>query len=216
MKNRFAMMILFLIFSVASVIFVDSANSQPRFGGLLRATINSNPASLDPMLEGGESELIPAAHIFETALATGLEGDIFDCVCAYEEKDEGKIIELTLSKGVKFHDGSLVTIDDVKASTDRWLANVNFAKSHVGSKLESLETVGNKLIFTFKEQAPLALIAIAAWNRGLYVIPKAICEKYPDSKIENNDLIGTGPYLFKEYQAGRFIILEKFRDYVPR
>ena len=70
-------------------------------------------------------------------------------------------------------------------------------------------------MFTFKNPAPLALTAIATWDQGLYIIPKKICEKYPDSKIENSDLIGTGPYVFKEYQVGRFVVLEKFRDYVP-
>lgn len=215
MKKKISLLVLLLILSAAFAAFASTAPVQPRFGGILKATINSNPISFDPMLEGGSNELIPAAHIFETALATGPGGDIYACVCTYEEKNKGMILELTLRDGVKFHDGSVVTIEDVKASTDRWLASVNFSKSHVGSRLESLETAGNKLVFTFKNPAPLALTAIATWDQGLYIIPKKICEKYPDSKIENSDLIGTGPYVFKEYQVGRFVVLEKFRDYVP-
>ncbi len=216
MKSKFGLAVLLLALMAVFTILGDAACSEPRYGGLLKATINSNPASLDPMFESGESELIPASHIFETALATGLEGDTYDCVCSYEEKNGGMVLELTLRDGVKFHDGSEVSIEDVKASTDRWLANVSFAKSHVGSKLESLETEGNRLIFTFKESAPLALIAIGAWSRGLYIFPKSVCEKYPDSKIENNDLVGTGPYAFKEYQPGRFVALERFEGYAPR
>jgi peptide/nickel transport system substrate-binding protein len=214
MKRRSVLLAILLTAVFAFAAFAAPDPAQPRFGGILKATINSNPASLDPMLEGGENELIPAAHIFETALTTGLEGGIFAGVCTYEVKNDGRVIELTLRDGVKFHDGSTVTIGDVKAATDRWLANVRFAKSHVGAKMESLETVGNKIIFTFKEPAPLALTAIATWDRGLYIIPKSVCEKYPDAKIENIDLIGTGPYTFKDYQVGRFVVLEKFKEYV--
>ncbi len=215
MKTKLALLIMVLISLAASAALAGPSPSEPRFGGVLRATINSNPASLDPVLEGGENEQIPAGHIFETALTTGLEGSVYAGVCTYEVKNGGKTIELTLRDGVKFHDGSTVSIDDVKASADRWLANVNFAKSHVGKKLERLETVDNKLIFTFKEPAPLALTAISTWDRGLYIVPKSICEKYPNSKIENDDLVGTGPYAFKDYQVGRFVLLEKFKEYVP-
>ena len=215
MKRKFSLVVLLLVLAVSAVLG-NAAHGEPRYGGLLKATINSNPASLDPIFETGESELIPASHIFETALATGLEGDIYDCVCTYEQKNDGMVLELTLRDGVEFHDGSAVAIEDLKASADRWLANVSFAKSHVGSKLESLEVEGSKLIFTFREPAPLALIAISAWSRGLYIFPRWLCEKYPDSKIENSDLTGTGPYMFREYQAGRFVVLEKFKGYVPR
>lgn len=190
-------------------------SSQPEYGGVLKATINADPASLDPMLEGSESEQIPAGHIFETALATDREGNIHASVCTYEVKDEGRTLVLSVREGVKFHNGATVTIEDLKASVARWLANVKFAKSHVASKMKSVEIVDGKLVFTFNQVAPLALTAIGAWDRGLYVLPKTVCEKYPDKKIENVDLIGTGPYKFKDHQADRFVILEKFKDYVP-
>ena len=215
MRGRAALLLVtvtaLLIFGAAAAF----AASEPVYGGMLKATINANPSSLDPILEGSENEQIPASHIFETALATDLKGDAFPSVCTYETKDDGNVVILSVRDGVKFHDGSAVTIADVEASAKRWLANVRFAKSHVESKLEKMAVEDGKLILTFKATAPLALTAISAWDRGLYVFPKAICEKYPDTKIENADLIGTGPYKFKDAQSGRFVILEKFKDYVP-
>lgn len=189
--------------------------AEPKFGGVLKVTINGDPASLDPVLEGSESEQIPAAHIFETALATDIEGNIFPSVCTYEVKDGGNTIELSVRGGVKFHDGSPVTVGDVEASAKRWFANVKFAKSHVEAKMKSMAVEDGRLVLRFSSPAPLALTAIAAWDRGLYVFPKAVCEKYPDSKIESADLIGTGPYKFKDIQAKRFVLMEKFKDYVP-
>jgi peptide/nickel transport system substrate-binding protein len=204
-------MVLVLTAAIVSPAFA----ATPKFGGTLKATVNSDPASLDPILEGAESEQIPASHIFETALTTDPKGDIFAGICTYEERDDGMTLVLSIRDGVKFHDGSAVTIDDILASAKRWLANVNFAKSTVGSKLNNMNAEDGKLVFRFSKPAPLALTAIAAWDRGLYVFPKSVCEKYPDSKIENADLIGTGPYKFADHQPDRFVKLEKFNDYIP-
>lgn len=215
MKRIVAVLAFIFAMTAAMTSGEEAARQAPRFGGVLKATINSNPASFDPMLESGEYELIPASHIFETALNTGIEGEIYDGLCTYEVRDGGLTLELTLRDRLKFHDGASVTAADLEASAKRWLANVAFAKAAVGGKLAAMEVADNGLIFTFKEAAPLALTAIGAWNRGLYVLPKGVCEKYPDGKIEKDGLVGTGPYVFKDYQIDRFVLLEKFRDYVP-
>ena len=208
-----------LAFMLATAVFLGPVEAAvplaPRFGGVLKATINSNPASFDPMLESGEYELVPGSHIFETALTTGIEGEIYGGLCTFEVKDGGLTLELALRDGLKFHDGAPVTMADLEASAKRWLSNVAFAKAAVGGKLAAMEVSGNRLILTFKEAAPLALTAIGAWNRGLYVMPEWVCEKYANSKIEKDGLVGTGPYAFKDYQIDRFVVLEKFRDYVP-
>ena len=216
MRRKAALLVMVLaLMAFGAVAALAAPAAEPVFGGVLKATINSNPSSLDPILEGSESEQIPASHIFETALAADLKGDPHPAICTYEVRDGGNVVVLSVREGVKFHDGSAVTIEDVEASAKRWLGNVRFAKSHVEAKLDKMEVVDGKLVFTFKETAPLALTAIAAWDRGLYIFPKAICEKYPEAKIENDDLIGTGPYKFKDAQSGRFVILEKFKDYIP-
>lgn len=206
-----------LVFMIilAAVLIMPPAMAAPRYGGNLRVTINSDPSSFDPMLEGSESEQIPAAHIFETALALDPKGTPFPSVCMFKVSQDGKVIELTPRKGVKFHSGAPVTALDIEASAKRWLANVGFAKTHVGANLENIKIAGGSLIFSFSKPAPLALTAIGTWDRGLYILPKTVCEKYPGSKIEKADLIGTGPYKFKDHQNDRFVLLEKFKGYVP-
>lgn len=215
-RNMLALLLIFLVLCAsAAALAAPAGQEKDRFGGRLRVTINGDPSSLDPMLEGSENAQIPAAHIFETALCLDPKGSVFAGVCTFKVGDGGRTIELTPRKGVKFHNGADVTVEDLAASAKRWLANVNFAKSNVGAGMESIKVVNGSLVFKFNKPAPLALITIGTWDRGLYVIPKAICEKYPNTKIENTDLIGSGPYKFKDHQAGRFVIMEKFREYVP-
>ena len=186
---------------------------EPKYGGVLRVTINNDPSSMDPMLEDAEPAQIPASHIYETALCNNIAGEICPQVCTYEEKDNQVILKVR--DGVTFHDGSPCEIEDVQASAERWMNNVKFAKTNVAGKLDKMEVVDGALVLTFKEPAPLATTVMSNWDRGLYVIQKEICEKYPDGKIADADLIGTGPYKYVEHLADRYIKMEKYQDYKP-
>jgi peptide/nickel transport system substrate-binding protein len=185
---------------------------EPRYGGVLKTTINSDPGSLDMHLEGSEQAQIVGCHVFETLLAQDTKGNAHPLLCTYEVKEDGLVIELTMRENVKFHNGDVMDIDDVMASIDRWLNNVSNAKSTIGNKLESLTAVDDKtIVFKFKEPAPLALTMMSTFDRGPYVMPKEIIEKFGDEKI--TEYIGTGPYKFVEHQADRHIKLERFEDY---
>lgn len=190
-----------------------AAAGEPKYGGQLRVTLNNDPASMDPLLEDSEPGQIPAAHIFETALCNNIAGEICPQVCTFEEKDNQVILKVR--EGVTFHDGSPCEIADVEASANRWLNNVKMARTYVGDLMESMKVEGDSLVFTFKDPAPLATTMMSGWDRGLYVMPKELCEKYPDSKIADADLIGTGPYKFVEHLADRYIKMEKYQDYKP-
>ncbi len=186
---------------------------EPKYGGTLRVTINNDPSSMDPMLEDAEPAQIPASHIFETVLSNNIAGEVCPQVCTFEEKDNQIILKVR--DGVTFHDGSPCEITDVEASAKRWMTNVKSAKSNVESKLDKMEVVDETLVFSFKEPAPLAATFMSNWDRGLYVIPQEICEKYPDSKIADEDLNGSGPYKYVEHLADRYIKMEKYNDYKP-
>lgn len=187
---------------------------EPQYGGVLRATINSDPGSLDMHIESGEQAQMAGCHIFETLLAQDLQGNAYPLLCTYEVKEEGMTLELTLRDNIKFHNGKVMNIDDVMASINRWLDVVPNAKRTIGDKLESLTTVNDKVVvFKFKEPSPLALMTLSTFDRGPYVMPKEMIDKYGKEKM--TEYIGTGPYKFVEHQADRHIKLEKFEDYQP-
>lgn len=187
---------------------------EPRYGGTLRVTINGDPGSLDIMMETSENSQIPASHIFETLLTADDAGNIHPGVCSYEQSEDGLAITLTLREGLNFHNGDPVTMEDVKATIDRWLANISFAKNALGNKLDGIEYTDTTATITLKEAAPLALQALASYDRGPYVMPKSILEAAGDSNItEAMGYIGTGPYQFTEWQADRHIKLTKYAGY---
>ena len=192
---------------------VSQTSSEPQYGGSLKATINGDPTSLDAMMVNVEQEQIPATHIFETAIALDAAGDPWPGVCNYTFEDN--VLTLTVREGVTFHNGNPCTIDDIKASFDRWTENVSAARTQITDHAESVEVVDDALVITFFESAPVALTTIGAYDQGLYIVPKEICEQYGPDKIADEDCIGTGPYKFVEHLPDRYVLVERYDGYVP-
>lgn len=190
--------------------------TEPKYGGRLNATISAEPSSLDIMLSSNSSEpaQIPASHIFEKILESDLQGNVHPMLCTYKTSEDGLTLTLTMRENVKFHNGDTMDIGDIKATIDRWLRNSKFAKNAVEDKLDSIEYADDKtIVFHFKEEAPLALIALSSYDQGPYVMPKEILEAARDENV--SEYIGTGPYKFVEWLQDRHIKLARFEDYQP-
>lgn len=194
----------------------EAKPDESKYGGRLNATISAEPSSLDIMLKTNSSEpaQIPGSHIFEKLLETDLQGNVHPMLCTFQTSEDGLTLTLTMRENVKFHNGDTMDIDDIKASIDRWLRNSSFAKKAVGDKLNSIEYPDEKtIVFHFKEVAPMALIALSAYDQGSYVMPKEILEAAGDDNV--SEYIGTGPYKFEEWLPDRHIKLVRFEDYQP-
>ena len=192
---------------------VTQTAGEPQYGGSLKATINGDPTSLDAMMVNVEQEQIPATHIFETAISLDASGAPWPGVCDYTYEDN--VLTLTVRDGVTFHNGNPCTAEDVKASFDRWVENVSSARTQVMDHAQSVEVVDNSLVITFAEPAPVALATIGPYDQGLYIIPKEICEQYGSERIADADCIGTGPYKYVEHLPDRYVLLERYDEYVP-
>lgn len=190
-----------------------AAPTEPQYGGTLRATINGDPTSLDAMMVNVEQEQIPASHIFETAIALDASGNPWPGVCDFTYEND--VLTLTVRKGVTFHNGDPCTIQDVEASFNRWMNNVSAAKNQIGAHMEKAEVVDDALVITFSEAAPVAINTIGAYDQGLFIVPKSLCDKYGNDKIADADCIGTGPYKFVEHLPDRYVKLARYDGYVP-
>lgn len=188
------------------------ATDEPARGGSLKVTINSDPVMLDAMLSNTESEQIPAWHIFEGALSCDASGAVWPGVCEYTF--ENNVLTLTAREGVTFHNGDTCTAEDVYASAQRWIETVSAAKE-LAENLTNMEIVDNSVVLTFSKAIPTVLITVASYDQGLAIIPKSICEKYGSEQIADSDCIGTGPYMFAEHLADRYVLLKRYDAYVP-
>lgn len=132
---------------------------------------------------------------------------------SYDVSEDAATITFNLRKGVKFHDGSEMTADDVVASMNRWLDGFSSARSTVGDA--QFEKVDD---YTVKIAAdhPILLLPsmIAGAAQPAAITTAAACEN-EDSNGFLLDYIGTGPYKFTEWVQDQYIQLDKFEDYVP-
>jgi peptide/nickel transport system substrate-binding protein len=110
--------------------------------------------------------------------------------------------------GVKFHDGTPLTLDDVKYSLDALLGQRNVAGVTQREYQERVEIVPpNKIVIYLKRPWPIMLYMLSpAGQGGGVILPK----KYVEEKGDSFEVrpIGTGPYKFLEKREGDFIKFE--------
>jgi len=114
---------------------------------------------------------------------------------------------MKLKPGIKFHDGTGLTSEDVKA-TLAWTATFAECKQYTSS-VKDVEVIDD-LTFKLITHAPSARLLLDLAHHANFIVPKALI----DSGNEfNTNPIGTGPYVFKDWVFGDKLHLEAFDDY---
>ena len=160
--------------------------------------------SLDPhkAVAAGTEEIL--FNLYEGLVKPDSEGNMVDALAeSHTVEEEGKVYTFRLRDGVKFHDGSLVTAEDVKYSLER-CADTSSGDPLVPafSAIESVEiTDENTVRVTLK----------APDNEFLAYMDAAIIPASNDSPETNP--IGTGPYKYVSRSPQENFVIEKFDDY---
>ncbi|WP_206458035.1 ABC transporter substrate-binding protein [Anaerovorax sp. IOR16] len=133
---------------------------------------------------------------------------------SYEYNQEKASVTINLKNGVKWHDGTSLTADDVKYSIDTYLSvlysNSFLYKDYI-NKIKSVSAKGNKtVVITFKSAKDMAIE-----NLTFPIMPKTSSKKDKNIRTATNDFkpIGTGRYKIKNINGVQEIALEGFYDY---
>ena len=161
-------------------------------------------ASLDPhvVVASGTKEIF--FNIYEGLVKPDSNGNLNPAVAsAYTISDDKKTYTFTLREGVKFHDGSTVTVEDVQYSIER-CADTSNGKPLVAafSNIQTLEIVDNATIRITLKEADSDFLT----NMTCAIIPKS--NATPDAVA-----IGTGPYKYVSRSIQENVVLERFDDY---
>lgn len=124
---------------------------------------------------------------------------------------DAKVYEFKLRKGVKFHNGDILTAEDVVFSFKRYKGSN--AKVILG-KLEKIEAVNPYLVrVRFKESfADFLDFMLPGGSTIGWIVPKKHIEKVGEAAFKRHP-IGAGPYKFVEFVPGVRIVGEAFEDY---
>lgn len=116
---------------------------------------------------------------------------------------DAKEITITLRPGVKFHDGSALTADDVVFSWQRMVKG-GFG-SRVSRSLQTIEALDAQTVRIRFAQPELGFVPFG----GFAVLPKAYIERVGDAQFKAQP-IGSGPYKLAGLVRGQHVELERF------
>ncbi len=114
-----------------------------------------------------------------------------------------------LKQGVKFHNGDEMTAEDVVASIE-WAKSFAASASYTAN-IKSIEAVDTYEVKIVTEGAYAGLLADLAYHFN-FIVPKSLIEANNDF---NANPVGTGPYVFKEWNYGdslKFVANENYFD----
>ena len=124
---------------------------------------------------------------------------------------DGLTYEFVLRKGVRFHNGELLTADDVKFSFERYRgASAKMMKERV----RQVQVVdAHHVRFHLKEPWPDFLVFYATPATGAaWIVPAKYLEKVGDEGFKKAP-VGAGPYRFVSFTPGVELVLEAHEQY---
>lgn len=178
---------------------------EPTYGGSVVVGIQQDIDSLDPhkATAAGTKEIL--FNIFEGLVKPDENGNLMNAVASdYTVSEDGLVYTFTLRDGVKFHDGSTVTAEDVKYSLERVSGLLN------GEVL--ISTMSAITSVTISDDKTVQVTVDSPNPELIYSFTAAIIPA-GSGEAEGAKPIGTGPFSFVSYVPQEGIVVAKHAEY---
>jgi len=192
------------------------AAETPRKGGVLLAVIGADPPSLDPHQESTFANIQLVAPLYSLLLQIdpfNYPKIIGDVATDWKISPDGLAYTFKLRSGIRFHDGSPLTSADVKATYDKIVSppeGVASVRKEAYTAVERIDAPDpTTVVFKLKFPSASLLGNLASpWN---VIYPKKYLDKDPNYFKTN--VVGSGPFKFKNYTRGSTFEGERNPDY---
>jgi len=197
----------------------SAADLAPRSGGLLKFAVGAEPPNYDCHANSSFAFIHPVRPHYSTLLKfdgakyPAVKGDLAE---SWTAAKDGLTYTFKLRKGVKFHDGSDFTSEDIKATYDRLRKpppGVLSLRQATYADIASVEAP-DPLTVVFKLSKPNASMLVNFASPWDCVYSAARLKK--DPKFPERNIMGTGPFTFDEHVAGSHWRGRKFKDYFEK
>ena len=202
--------------AIATTFSAGQAADTPRRGGVLLAVIGADPPSLDPHQESTFANIELVAPLYSTLLQLDpyhYPKVIGDVATEWNIAPDGLTYTFKIRQGIRFHDGSALTAADVKATYDKIIfppQGVRSVRKNAYTAVERVEAPDpGTVVFKLKFPSASLLDNLASpWN---VIYPKKYLDKDPNYFKTN--VVGSGPFKFKNYTRGSTFEGERNPDY---
>ncbi len=199
---------------------VALAMAVARVGTAAELTIGlaSEPSALDPYYHNLGPNNAMATHIFDRLIHQDPNQVLKPGLATSWKPVDETTWEFKLRKGVKFHDGSEFTAEDVAFSLQR-IPKVPNSPSPFTIYTKNIESwqIVDPYTIRFKTKAPHPLLPVELSVVSI-MSKKAASGPVPEGKTteqlnKGDGLVGTGPYVFVEWVPGDRIVLRRNDNY---
>jgi peptide/nickel transport system substrate-binding protein len=209
MKRRFGRRMgsaLLMIVLTTLTIALSGCSSDKTGGDSSKFTVGipQDIDSLDPHYATGAGTKEVLFNIFEGLVKPDENGNLNPAVASeFKISEDNKVYTFTLREGIKFHDGSAVTVEDIKYSLDR-NAGTDGSEPLISaySEIESVNIVDDKHVEVVLKEGDSDFLA----QLTAAIIPASNAD--PATKA-----IGTGPYKYVSSSPQENFIVTRFDDY---
>lgn len=186
--------------------------AEPVYGGNLHVAMIGEPPTIDVHQSTATLVVDIAFHMVESLFTLDEEFDVTPVLAeSYTISDDGKLYTFVLRKGVKFHDGTEMTADDVLASMERW-GRLAVAGKNLFSNVTRFEAVDDHTIeMELAEASGTVMTGLVNPPQMPAIYPKSLVEEFGDLPITR--IVGTGPYELAEWMPDSHIKLVRFEEY---
>jgi peptide/nickel transport system substrate-binding protein len=188
------------------------------YGGTLRVGLLGEPPTLDEHQTTAGLVAEVTYPMYETLFTydSGYQ-PIPELVDTHTISEDGLTHTMTLRDGISFHNGEPMTAADVHASVMRWSEISGVGKGLFESVEEFVEVDDLTVEFRLTQPYGTLVIALAHNTQACTIHPKSIVEAAGTEPFtEDDQIIGTGPYMLSERRADAFIRLARFDGFVSR
>lgn len=170
----------------------------------------SDPPSLDPNNALNDCSMRVTTNVYDTLVRMDAHFTAQPCIAeSWEISDDGLEYTFKIRDDVKFHNGDLLTVDDVVFSVDRGINSPKASPSY--SRVESVEKVDEHHVKITLKAPYNQILANLALPFGP-IMSKSYVESIGDEEFARKPM-GTGPYKFVEWVKGEKVVLEANEDY---
>lgn len=217
-REKIHLSVLFILFFISLGIIIQdywAKNSiiVPEEGGKYIETIIGQPRFINPLLAPyNDVDRDISQLVFSGLMKYDKNGKIIpDLAENYEIKEDGKVYEIALKQGIKWHDGTEFNAEDV-VFTIKILQDQEYTSplriNWLGVKIEKIDAFRIRFMLE-NSYAPFLE------NLTLGILPKHIWENIHPKNFPLADLnikapIGTGPYKFKNFKKNELGLIKSY------
>ncbi|RRD28309.1 ABC transporter substrate-binding protein [Fusobacterium canifelinum] len=204
MKKIFYLLIVFSLFLVACGEKKSDTTTENK---VVTVAQGAKPKSLDPHMYNSIPDLMVSRQFYNTLFNREKDGTIVPELAETYEYKNDKELDIVLKKGIKFHDGSELTADDVVFSFQ--VMKDKPGASIMIEEIDKVEKVNDYEVKILLKNSSSPLLFNLA-----HPLTSIVSKKYVEA---GNDLniapMGTGAFKLVAYNDGEKIEMEAFQDY---